>query len=168
MTADELTGLVRTHIVDVSVPPCMLHVGARAAFLAMRKAAALDNHDLVAQSSFRDFHRQLAIWNGKFDGSRPMYDAAGVGVDAAALTPAARIDAILLWSALPGASRHHWGTDIDLIDRTAVTAGYQVKLTHAEFAANGPFAAIADWLEANASRFGFFRPLPGGAFRRAA
>jgi LAS superfamily LD-carboxypeptidase LdcB len=161
MNADELTGRARTHIVEVPNPPCLLHVDVLAAFLAMRRAAAVDGLDLAAQSSFRDFQRQLAIWNGKFSGARPIYDAAGNRIEAAAFTPGARVDAILLWSALPGASRHHWGTDIDLIDRSAVAPDYPVQLTPAEFGDGGPFAVLAAWLEANAARFGFFRPYRG-------
>lgn len=161
MNALELTGRARTHIVDLPEPPCFLHVHVHNAFLAMRRAAASDGLDLAAQSSFRDFQRQMTIWNGKFSGSRPMNDAAGNRVEAATLAPAARVEAILLWSALPGASRHHWGTDVDLIDRRAMPAGYQVQLTHEEFAAGGPFAALAVWLEAHAARYGFFRPYRG-------
>jgi LAS superfamily LD-carboxypeptidase LdcB len=161
VNADELTGRARTHIAAVPDPPCLLHLDVVAAFLAMRRAAALEGLDLAAQSSFRDFQRQLTIWNGKFSGSRPMYDAVGNRVEAAEFTPAARIDAILLWSALPGASRHHWGTDLDLIDRGAISANYQVQLTRAEFDAGGPFAVLGAWLEANAPRFGFFRPYRG-------
>jgi LAS superfamily LD-carboxypeptidase LdcB len=90
-----------------------------------------------------------------------MNDADGVPVTAASLTPDERVDAILLWSALPGASRHHWGTDVDLIDRNAVSNGYQAQLVAAEFAGGGPFAALAEWLEAHAAHFGFFRPFKG-------
>lgn len=90
-----------------------------------------------------------------------MNDAAGNSIDAAALAPAARVEAILLWSALPGASRHHWGTDVDLIDRRAIAPGYQVQLTQDEFGVSGPFAALAGWLEEHAARFGFFRPYRG-------
>jgi hypothetical protein len=67
----------------------------------------------------------------------------------------------LLWSALPGASRHHWGTDLDLVDRKACEAGHQIKLTREEFATGGPLAHLDLWLEANAPRFGFFRPFQG-------
>jgi LAS superfamily LD-carboxypeptidase LdcB len=161
LNAQELTGQVRSHIVELTEPPCLLHGAVRGAFLAMRRAAAADGLDLAAQSSFRDFGRQLAIWNGKFSGSRPMNDAAGRRVDAAALEPAVRIDLILMWSALPGASRHHWGSDIDLIDRNVIAAGYQVQLTPPEFGSDGPFADLTRWLEANAARFGFFRPYQG-------
>ncbi len=36
---------------------------------------------------------------------------------------AERVAAILVWSALPGASRHHWGTDCDVIDAAALPPG---------------------------------------------
>ena len=161
MNAEELTGRARTHIVECQDPQFLLHVHVRTAFLALRRAAAAEGMDLAAASSFRDFQRQLKIWNGKFDGTRPMNDAAGRPIDSAALMPAERVDAILLWSALPGASRHHWGTDVDLIDRNATAPGYQVQLTPDEFQAGGPFADLACWLQANAARFGFFRPFQG-------
>ena len=161
MNEAELTGQARTHIVPVADPDCLLHARAAVPFLNLRRAAMRDGFDLVPVSSFRDFGRQLNIWNGKFSGARPLFDAAGASIDAAALDPLQRINAILLWSALPGASRHHWGTDVDLIDRKATEAGYQVKLTREEFAAEGPFARLAEWLETHAARFGFFRPFQG-------
>jgi LAS superfamily LD-carboxypeptidase LdcB len=157
----ELTGQARTHIVAVSAPDCLLHSQAVAPFLNLRRAAQASGIDLVPLSGFRDFTRQLTIWNGKFSGERPMQDAAGANIDAAALTTLERINAILLWSALPGASRHHWGTDVDLIDRNAIPPGVHPKLTPEEFAPDGPFARLAEWLEIHAARFGFFRPFRG-------
>jgi LAS superfamily LD-carboxypeptidase LdcB len=157
----ELTGQVRTHIADVSDPDCALHAHVVAPFLSLRRAALADGFDVVPHSSFRDFSRQLTIWNGKFSGARPMYDASGQLIDVSELAAQQRIEAILLWSALPGASRHHWGTDVDLIDRLATAPKYRVQLTPEEFAAGGPYAALAGWLEVNAARFGFFRPFRG-------
>jgi LAS superfamily LD-carboxypeptidase LdcB len=157
----ELTGQVRTHIADVPDPECALHAHVVAPFLNLRRAALADGFDPVPHSSFRDFSRQLSIWNGKFSGARPMLDASGLPLDASVLTAFERIEAILLWSALPGASRHHWGTDIDLIDRRATPVNYRVQLTTEEFAPGGPYAALAEWLEVNAARFGFFRPFRG-------
>jgi LAS superfamily LD-carboxypeptidase LdcB len=156
----ELTGQAQTHIAAVADPACLLHHQVVAPFLNLRRAALDEGIDLQAASSFRDFARQLTIWNGKFSGERPMFDASGSKLDAEALTPRARIDAILLWSALPGASRHHWGTDLDLVDCKASQAG-QIKLTREEFAPGGPFARLNLWLTANAPRFGFFRPFQG-------
>jgi LAS superfamily LD-carboxypeptidase LdcB len=161
VTPAELTGRVRTHIVDLKEPACALHQHVVAPFSGLRRAASADGFDLVPVSSFRDFARQLAIWNAKYSGSMPLLDASGRALDAAELPPPERVAAILVWSALPGASRHHWGTDLDFIDRKALAPGYRVQLTAAEFTPPGPFAALAEWLEANAAHFGFFRPFRG-------
>jgi LAS superfamily LD-carboxypeptidase LdcB len=161
VNAGELTGQLRTHIGVVAELDCLLHTQVIAPFLNLRRAAAADGMDLVPLSGFRDFARQLAIWNGKFCGERPMYDASGMQLDGGSLAPRERIQAILLWSALPGASRHHWGTDLDLIDRNAPSAGHRDKLTREAFAPGGPFAPLAEWLDTHASRFGFFRPFQG-------
>jgi LAS superfamily LD-carboxypeptidase LdcB len=157
----ELTGRVRTHIADVPALQCALHVHAVVPFLSLRRAAEADGFDLVPHSGFRDFSRQLTIWNGKFSGERPLYDASGRPIDVNELNPDQRVEAILLWSALPGASRHHWGTDVDLIDRRATPPEYRVQLVPEEFEPGGPYAPLAEWLEFNASRFGFFRPFRG-------
>jgi LAS superfamily LD-carboxypeptidase LdcB len=161
VNADELTGQARTHIAALADPDCMLHAQVVRPFLNLRRAAKAQGFDLKPLSSFRDFARQLEIWNGKFSGVRPMYDDSGVQLDAAALTPFERVHAILLWSALPGASRHHWGTELDLIDGLAGASGYRDKLTPQAFAPGGPFAPLAEWLEIHAPRFGFFRPYQG-------
>jgi LAS superfamily LD-carboxypeptidase LdcB len=158
---DELTGRASTHVSSVASLKCLLHAQAITPFLNLRRAAAADGMDLQPLSGFRDFDRQLGIWNGKFSGERPLLDAAGIPLDAAPLSPTERVDAILLWSALPGASRHHWGTDLDVADRNAVPRQYRIKLTREEFASGGPFAPLDRWLEIHAPRFGFFRPFKG-------
>jgi LAS superfamily LD-carboxypeptidase LdcB len=152
LTPHELTGRSRTHLVEVQDLGCHVHAHVVTPFLQLRRAASKAGFDLVAASAFRDFDRQLAIWNAKFDAP-----AAGGAV----ATPDERINAILQWSALPGASRHHWGTDMDLIDRAALAPGYRVQLVPEEYAPGGPFAAAALWLEANAPHYGFFRPYRG-------
>jgi hypothetical protein len=76
----------------------------------------------------------------------------------AALTPAKRVETILLWSALPGMSRHHWGSDVDVADGHVMAAGYTLRLELDEYRRGGPFAALSAWLGANMRRFGFYRP----------
>src|SRR5688572_2341659 len=134
-TLDQLTGRSRGHLDEVPDPRCSLHREVVAPYLAMRAAAAADGIDLVAFSGFRDFDRQLGIWNGKFRGERPMQDRAGQPIDALTLSPADRVTAILWWSALPGASRHHWGTDFDVMDAQALPAGYRLQVIPAEYRA---------------------------------
>ena len=158
----ELTGRARTHVVVLDQPRCTMHYGAVTSFLAMRDAAAAAGIDLAAASGFRDFDRQLAIWNGKWRGERPLLDRAGCPVDAASLDEADRIDAILCWSALPGGSRHHWGTDVDVIDAAALPADYRVQLVPEEYAPGGVFERLTPWLDDNMARFGFYRPYATG------
>ncbi len=158
LTLEEVTGRTRAHVREIAGLRCTLHRAVVAPFLALRAAAAADGIDLVAFSSFRDFDRQLAIWNGKFRGERPMQDRAGATLDALALSPAERVEAILWWSALPGASRHHWGTDLDCLDANALPPGYTLQIVPAEYSPSGPFARLTAWLDAHMHAFGFYRP----------
>jgi LAS superfamily LD-carboxypeptidase LdcB len=162
MNEFELTGRARTHVVELEQPRCTLHYAVVAAFLAMRDAAACAGIGLEAASSFRDFDRQLRIWNAKWAGERPLLDDGGRPLDAAALDDDERIGAILHWSALPGGSRHHWGSDVDVIDTAALPEGYRVQLVAEEYAPGGVFARLTPWLDANMGRFGFYRPYASG------
>ena len=157
-TLPELTGRARTHLAELTDPPVFLHREVVVPYQAMRAAAAADGIDLVAFSGFRDFDRQLAIWNGKFRGERPMQDRDGAPLDALSLPPARRVEAICWWSALPGASRHHWGTDFDVMDRAALPSGYKFQVVPAEYGPGGPFENLTSWLDAHMHAFGFFRP----------
>src|SRR5690242_17995601 len=112
----EVTGRAATHVRDVAELGCLLQSPAAAALLEMRNAARTAGIELEVVSGFRDFNRQLAIWNDKFNGRRALLDPAGEALNAEELYEFALIDAILTWSALPGASRHHWGSEVDVID----------------------------------------------------
>jgi LAS superfamily LD-carboxypeptidase LdcB len=157
-TLDQLTGRTRSHLAELFDPACALHRDVVSPFLTLRAAAAVEGIDLVAFSSFRDFDRQLAIWNGKFRGERPMQNRAGGQLEVTDLTAAERVEAILWWSALPGASRHHWGTDFDVLDAAALPAHYKLKVIPAEYLDGGPFHRLTTWLDAHMHAFGFFRP----------
>jgi len=158
LSAVELTGRVRTHVGEIAELRCVLHPQAGAALRAMRAAAARDGLDLWPVSGFRDFAHQLAIWNAKYRGERPLLDRNSLPLRSAELRGADRIAAILIWSALPGASRHHWGSECDVIDRRALASATKVELLSADFAAGGRYAPLADWLAAHARGFGFFHP----------
>jgi LAS superfamily LD-carboxypeptidase LdcB len=158
LDSDALTGHSQLHTIDVTEYGCRLHPVTAAALQQLRAAAAADNIDLFPVSGFRDFGQQLRIWNAKFRGERPLLDRQGAPLDALQMPAAARVTAILLWSALPGASRHHWGTDFDVIDRRCLAPGATAQLTPAEFAPAGCFSVLNQWLAAHAADFGFFRP----------
>lgn len=157
LTSEQLTGRSREHVRELRELRCTLHPEAARAFIALRSAGSASGLDLAAASSFRDFDRQLGIWNDKYLGRRPLLDARGEPLDRAVMTAPELVRAILHWSALPGASRHHWGTEIDLIDRAALGEG-QAQLVPAEYTADGVFARLNDWLAEHAEQFGFFRP----------
>lgn len=156
----QLTGLADDHLIDVDDGHCLQPDAARA-LQCLQRDAADAGFMLAIASSFRSFERQLAIWNGKACGERPVHDSDGCAVDMAALDVDAQRHAILRYSALPGASRHHWGTDLDVFDAAAVEAGYRVQLTPEEVGPGGVFDAMHQWLDDKIARgesHGFFRP----------
>ena len=157
LTPQELTGRSRTHIVELEAPRCSVHRAVAGPLLALRAAAAGQDIDLVPVSAFRDFGRQLAIWNGKCRGERPLRGCDGSLLDCGALDEDALVTAILHWSALPGASRHHWGTELDFVDAAAQPVEAAQLVTH-EYAPDGVYARLNSWLDAHAARFGFYRP----------
>lgn len=154
----ELTGRARSHIVQRDDLGAAVHSDVLEPFLALKTAAAGDGINLKIVSGFRDFEAQLRIWNMKYRGERPLYDETGNIRDHASLDATQLIDGILCWSALPGASRHHWGTDIDVIDRAAMPENYRLRLLPDEFEPGGVFHRLSIWLDGNSARFGFFRP----------
>lgn len=129
------------------------------AFLAMQQQVQADGMDMQIVSSYRNFERQLAIWNRKWRGELPLFDHAGKRLNTAALSAEDKVHAILIWSALPGGSRHHWGTDLDVYDKAAVDAcGGEFDLVDAEYRAGGPCYQLACWMDDNLQKFGFSRP----------
>ena len=158
LNALEVTGRARTHVVQFDAPTFAAQAEVADAFLQMRSAAAVEGIDLRPVSSFRDFRMQLRIWNQKFLGKKPLYDITGQTRDYGALTPFEIVQSILNWSALPGGSRHQWGTEIDVVDAAATPADYAPKLLPEEVAPGGVFHPLHRWLDGNIARFGFFRP----------
>jgi LAS superfamily LD-carboxypeptidase LdcB len=158
LNALELTGRARTHVVQRDDLHAAVHADALQAFMDMKADGARAGLDIAITSAFRDFGAQQRIWDMKYRGERPLRDENGDVLDHASLTADAVVDAIMSWSAVPGASRHHWGTELDLIDRAAMPEDYRVQLVPAECAPGGIFNALHCWLDANLVRYGFFRP----------
>ena len=155
----ELYGLDEQHLVFLG--DSQLEKQTATAFTAMQAAAALDNIDLQICSAYRPFDRQLSIWNAKASGKRVLLDADSCPIDFSHLNEQQLIDSILLWSALPGASRHHWGTDIDVFDASKIEQS-ALKLVSAEYAPNGPCHTLYLWLIDHAQQFGFYFPYQKG------
>jgi LAS superfamily LD-carboxypeptidase LdcB len=158
LNALELTGRVDGHVQEVAEFQGTMHRSVAGPLRALRAAAAEDGIDLRIVSSYRGFSRQTEIWNAKFSGRRRLLDRESREIDRAPLDEQTLIDAILIWSALPGASRHHWGTDVDVIDNAAMPEDYVPQLVQQEFTVGGVFGRLGAWLGANLHRFDFFRP----------
>lgn len=163
----EITGRARTHVVQVNEPRFAAQKDAVEAFMDMRAEAKLSGFDLFPYSTYRDFKTQLRIWNHKYLGKKPLYDRDGKTRDYASLNEDQIIRHILDWSALPGGSRHHWGTEIDVVDGASMLDGYAPKLLPEEVKEGGIFYPLHCWLDDNMQRFDFFRPYKyfrGGMF----
>lgn len=114
------------------------------AFVEMKKAAYSSGFDISMVSSYRDYFRQESIWERKF--LRYTEDEDMQPLDA--------IEKIIEYSTIPGTSRHHWGTDIDIIDGNVKSSGD--VLVPQKFEAGGPFEGLKQWLDENSEDFGFY------------
>ncbi len=157
ITPEMLTGRSTDHLAPLSGHH-RLQPAAVAAFLAMQQAALEAGFTLQPASTFRDFERQQAIWNGKFCGERPVLDKDSRPIDITPLSAAERCEAILRWSALPGASRHHWGSDLDVYDPSLLPAGQKLQLEPWEYEQGGYFYPLNQWMTDHMAEFGFYRP----------
>ncbi|MCB9204411.1 MAG: M15 family metallopeptidase [Flavobacteriales bacterium] len=110
------------------------------AFQKMRKAAAEDGITLRIMSAARSFNHQKQIWEGKWNGNR-LVD--GKNMKTAISDPAERARFIMKYSSMPGTSRHHWGTDID------------INSFNPDYFDSGRGQKEYQWLVDNAHRFGF-------------
>jgi hypothetical protein len=160
LTIEQLLGRDETHLFGLA-DGHQLHPAVASAFVALKADALLAGFDLSIASSFRSFERQCLIWNDKVTGLRPIYDDLGRQLETQELGAQELLHAILRYSALPGTSRHHWGTDLDVFDAAAIPEGYQLQLSPEEVAAGGLFDALHCWLDermAAEQSHGFYRP----------
>lgn len=103
---------------------------AYVAFVKMAKDAQKEGVSLLIISATRPFSTQKAIWERKWK-------------ERDALPELERAKNILLFSSMPGTSRHHWGSDIDINE-----------LSNAYFT-QGKGLKEYQWLQKNASKYGF-------------
>lgn len=160
MNIEILTGKTTEHLVPLEGTKFLIHKQMLYDFLRLQKDAAADGFDLKIISAFRDFERQLKIWNSKASGERQLMDDQERPLEFERLSPDEIVFAISRWSAIPGCSRHHWGTDIDIYDGKTQTKE-AVQLLPSETIGNGPAAKLHEWLDTKIksnSAYGFYRP----------
>ncbi|WP_298489409.1 M15 family metallopeptidase [uncultured Maribacter sp.] len=117
---------------------------AHDAFLEMKKAAYSAGIDLKVVSSYRNFERQVQIWERKYD----KYTEEN------GMAPIDAIDKIIEYSTIPGTSRHHWGTDVDIVDSYRKVEGN--VLDPNKFREGGPYEDFKNWMDANSEKYGFY------------
>lgn len=116
------------------------------AFEEMRLAAEKDGLRLWCTSGYRSFNAQKHIWNDKYKKIKlenPTYSKQDV------------INYVVEYSSIPGSSRHHWGTDLDIVD----AFGYHNEnpLSQKNFEQGGDYQYLAHWLKEYAAKFGFYK-----------
>ena len=123
------------------------------AFIAMAEAAAEEGIVIEIVSGYRSFERQEQIWNRKFR----EYTEEG-------LTGPEAVSKIVEYSTIPGTSRHHWGTEIDIIDSS--TDLPENVLSESHFREGGPFFRLKRWMDEHSERFGFYLVYPDSPGRK--
>lgn len=126
---------------------------ANKAFLDMKKKALEDGINIQIVSSYRDFYHQKRIWTRKYNS----FTKNG-------LKPRDAIKKIIKYSTIPGTSRHHWGTDIDIIDGNSKQP--KDVLNEAHFHGNGPFCKLKEWLDENSETYGYYLVYDNNANRK--
>ena len=164
MIPANLVGQDETHLCgedDAAWLGASVHRDVVGPFRQLRDRAQAAGFDVAILSGFRSFEKQLSIWNRKARGELAVLDSSVRPMNISMLSERELVFAILRWSALPGASRHHWGTDVDVYDAAARPDGYEIQLVPAEYEDDGMFAPLSNWLDeriASRTAFGFFRP----------
>ncbi len=88
-------------------------------------------------SSYRSYGHQKKIWEKKCLGETKTMDFQGNNeIDIKDLSPKEHLFFMLRWSAIPGLSRHHWGTELDLVENIP---NYTCQLIPLEFCQNGAY-----------------------------
>lgn len=164
MTDEQLIGLNQDHIISIEDNIELLgqkfqcHHEALVPLARLIRLSEEDGIPLRVISSYRSFDYQMVIWNKKFYEEVELNLRDGSTVNSQDLDAKSRVEAIMNYSALPGTSRHHWGTDFDLFDASEIDLGYEVQLTEQEFHEQGPCGSLNLWLNQTMGNYDFFRP----------
>lgn len=117
---------------------------AYTAFKKMFEAAKKDGVHLKIKSATRNFDYQKGIWERKWKGETLLSDGTNVSKDIE--IPKEKAMKILEYSSMPGTSRHHWGTDIDL------------NAFENSWFDNGEGLKLYTWMQAHGHEYGYCQP----------
>ena len=116
---------------------------AHESFLKMKKAATKSGIKIKVVSSYRNYSHQNRIWERKYK----KFTSEG-------LSPIDAIKKIVEYSTIPGTSRHHWGTDLDIVDGAVKQPTSLLVANH--FHNNGPFCKLKEWLDEHSETYDFY------------
>ncbi|PMH41059.1 peptidase M15 [Vibrio sp. 10N.286.49.B3] len=159
MTPEQLTGQNNQHLSPLRIGQKWfdIHSEVHTDLIRLIEAAHLAGFECYIASGFRDFDRQQIIWERKFSGQSRLLDSQSQPLESHLLSSEEKMWAILRWSALPGGSRHHWGTDFDLYAANHLPSGQSLQLEPWEYL-SGHQHTFYRWLVKNAPDFGFYFP----------
>lgn len=113
------------------------------AFLNMKAEALKSGISLKVVSSYRDYKHQNMIWERKYK----RYRSQG-------LTHETTIKKIMEYSTIPGTSRHHWGTELDIVDANVKQP--KNVLNPLNFEDTACFGRFKQWMDTHSKDFGFY------------
>ena len=159
ISKERYLGLVSDGLVPVAAgSPLLAQKGAIDALHALQEDAKKQGFMIEACSAFRSFETQGRIVTAKFLGARAILDINEKPIGPIPAAPVERLKAILLFSALPGASRHHFGSDFDIYAPNKLPEGQKLQLTYHEYEQGSYFYELGLYLQESLTSFGFARP----------
>ncbi|MBL0026175.1 MAG: M15 family metallopeptidase [Saprospiraceae bacterium] len=114
------------------------------AFVEMYNSALQEGIRIQIRSATRNFEDQKRIWENKWTGKTILEDNINAATEYK--DELSRAKKILEYSSMPGTSRHHWGTDMDINSFTN------------DWFDEGPGLKLYTWMINNAHKFGFCQP----------
>ena len=157
----ECIGLDESRLVKLFATDFLADSDAAAALNLLVNKALNDGFSFDIASAYRSFSRQCAIFDAKWNGLRPVLDEREQPIDISNLSAAEKVAVICCFSAIPGFSRHHFGTDFDIYSKSLLPVGEKLKLTAYEYEKDSYFYPLGLWLTENLNSFGFIRPYSG-------
>lgn len=131
---DADSSFIRIDRAFTAKPSIYLRKETYRAFMEMHAAAKKEGVNISIISATRTFDAQKVIWEKKW-----------VRADYIKYPSSQRVKEIMKYSSMPGTSRHHWGTDID------------INSLENKYFLSGEGKKTYEWMVRNANKYGFYQ-----------
>ncbi len=141
--------LTDENLLGFSAPPGLIQdpetghralAGVMHAFWRFKDQAKTDGWNLILVSAYRSYRDQRRVWNQSDDS----YLQRG------ATNQKKRVEAVMSLVSVPGLSRHHWGTELDISE-----SSIRGQLVNVEPDTPERVLRFYNWMQKNAPRYGF-------------